>query len=308
MIENNYDVIIVGGGPAGYTAALYTTRAGFKTLVIEKIYAGGQMSQTSQIDNYPGFEDGINGFELGSKMQDHAIKYGTSVLNDEVVSVELNGENKTVKTKDKELTSKCVIIATGARHKHLGIEKEDVYIGRGIHYCATCDGAFYRNKTVVVVGGGNSAVADALFLSRICSKVIIVHRRDEFRATQIYYDQLEDAHNIVMKMDSVVEGLLIEDSVMKGVKIFNKKNNKYENIQADGIFISIGIEPNSQVFKDKVKLDEQGYVCAMENTKTNIDGVYAIGDVRTKDVRQVVTAVSDGAVAAYEMEKFLLKK
>lgn len=307
MFKDRYDVIIIGGGPAGYTAALYGARAGMDTLIIEKMYAGGQMAQASVIDNYPGFEDGIDGYMLGSKMQNHAVKYGATILNEEVIDVELDGVKKLIKTQNREIRGKNIIIATGAKHKELGLENELEYKGKGIHYCATCDGAFYKNKVALVVGGGNTAVADALYLARLCKKVIIVHRRDVFRATKIYYKQLEKNSNIEVKMNTEVKKIIIADNKLKGVEIINNKTHQFENIDIDGLFISIGIKPNTELFKNKVELDDEGYVVAEENTRTNINGVYAVGDVRTKGVRQVVTAVSDGAVAICEIERKLLK-
>lgn len=307
MNERIYDVIIIGGGPAGWSAGIYASRAGLNTLLIEKGYVGGQMAQTSTIDNYPGFEDGIDGFMLGRKMQIQAEKYGTKFLNEEVVDIKLEGENKIVITNKGEFYSRNIIIATGAKHKKMGLDKEDKYTGRGVHYCATCDGVFYKNKVVAVVGGGNTAVEDALFLSKLCKKVIIIHRRDEFRATKIYLKQLMDTENIELKMNSEVKELFIEDNVFKGVKIFNNKKANEEELPIDGLFVAIGVEPNTELLKNKIELDKTGYIVTDENTKTSVDGIYAVGDVRTKQLRQVVTAVADGAISAYEIERKSLK-
>ena len=307
MNERIYDVIIIGGGPAGWSAGIYASRAGLNTLLIEKGYVGGQMAQTSIIDNYPGFEDGIDGFMLGRKMQTQAEKYGTKFLNEEVVDIKLEGENKIVITNKGEFYSRNIIIATGAKHKKMGLDKEEKYTGRGVHYCATCDGVFYKNKVVAVVGGGNTAVEDALFLSKLCKKVIIIHRRDEFRATKIYLKQLMDTENIELKMDSEVKELFIEDNVFKGVKIFNNKKANEEELPIDGLFVAIGVVPNTELLKDKIELDKTGYIVTDENTKTSVDGIYAVGDVRTKQLRQVVTAVADGAISAYEIERKSLK-
>ncbi len=304
MEQYTYDVIIIGGGPAGYTAALYNARAGLKTLVIEKFSAGGQMTQTAQIDNYPGFEDGIDGFTLGMKMQNGAQSFGAKTLQAEVLSVRLTEKMKKVETSQGSFSAKSVMIATGAAHKHLGIEHEEDLIGKGVGYCAACDGMFYRGKTVVVVGGGNSAAADALLLSKICSKVYVVHRRDTLRATKIYHEPLIEAKNVEFVWDCVVEEILFDEKV-RGVKIRNRKNNIERNIDCDGLFISIGRSPETQLVKGQVELDSHGYIIADESTKTNLPGVFAVGDVRTKSVRQIVTAVSDGANASHYAEEYL---
>lgn len=302
-----YDVIILGGGPAGFTAALYATRSGLDTLLIEKLSVGGQMTETTQIDNYPGFDEGIDGFSLGDKMKKGAERFGAKTIFAEILSVQLKNKVKTIKTSEGSFFAHSVIIATGAGHKHLGIEREDSLRGKGLAYCATCDGMFYRNKTVGVVGGGNSAVADALVLSRTSKNVIIIHRRDTFRATKIYHDQLLKAENIKVIWNSTVEKLLGENS-LSGVELRNVKSGEVSNLNLDGLFISIGRDPQTQLFKEQVALDEFGYIVADESTKTNLDGVFAIGDVRTKALRQIVTAAADGAVAAYYAEEYLANK
>lgn len=307
MDNHIYDVIIIGGGPAGYTSALYTARAGFDTLVIEKFSAGGQMTQTTQIDNYPGFDEGVDGFTLGFKMQAGAERFGAKTMQTEVLSVELKDKIKTVSTADGTLLSKTVIIATGAEHKHLGLENEENLIGKGVGYCATCDGMFYKNKTVAVVGGGNSAAADALFLSKICEKVILIHRRDTLKATKIYHEPLMKAKNVEFIWDSIVTEILF-DEMLNGLKIKNIKTDEESKILCDGFFISIGRSPETSIFKGQLDIDEFGYIIADETTKTNIDGVFAVGDVRTKPVRQIVTAVADGASAAHYIEEYFTTK
>ena len=299
-----YDVIIIGGGPAGYTAALYCTRAGMDTLVIEKLSAGGQMCQTTQIDNYPGFDEGIDGFTLGSKMQNAAEKFGAKTINAEVLSVDLKDDIKIVKTFDKSLRAKSVIVATGAEHKHLGIENEEFLIGKGVGYCATCDGMFYKGKTVAVVGGGNSAASDALYLSKICNKVILIHRRDTLRATKVYHNPLMEAENVEFYWNSRVDKLLYENK-LTGIKIKDVNSGKETEIPCEGLFISIGRKPETEIFSNQLELDSAGYIVADETTKTNIPGVFAAGDVRTKTVRQIVTAASDGAVAANYAEEYI---
>ncbi len=303
-MEFIYDVIIIGGGPGGYTAALYATRAGFTTLVIEKMSVGGQMTETMQIDNYPGFNEGIDGFSLGDKMKSGAEKFGAKTEFCEVLSVDLKEKIKKIETSNGTFLAKTVVIATGAEHRRLGIADEEKFRGRGLGYCATCDGGFFRGKTVAVVGGGNSAVSEAVFLSRICKKVYIVHRRDTLRATRVYHSQLEKADNIEFIWDSSVDSLLGEDK-LRIAKIKNLKTGEISELGLDGIFISIGRNPVTELFKEQLKLDTGGYIEADESTKTNIPGVFAVGDVRTKAVRQIVTAAADGAVAAHFIEEYL---
>ncbi len=305
-MEYIYDVVIIGGGPGGYTAALYATRAGLDTVVLEKISAGGQMAQTSQIDNYPGFEDGIDGYELGEKMRAGAERFGAKTIIAEVTEVELSSDIKKIITSDGTILGKTVIIATGAEHKHLGIENENRFIGRGVAYCAACDGMFYKGKTVAVVGGGNSAVADAVLLSKICEKVIIIHRRDTLKATKIYHDQIKNIKNIEFCWNSTVNKL-IGDERISSVEIKNVNTEELFKIDVDAVFISIGRSPVTDIFKGQLNMDKNEYIIADETTKTNIPGVFAVGDVRTKALRQVITAASDGAVAAHFAEQYLAK-
>lgn len=300
------DTIIIGGGPAGYTAALYAVRAGLDTLVLEKFSAGGQMTQTQQIDNYPGYEEGIDGFTLGYKMQQSAERFGSKTIQTEVLSVDLKVSPKKVTTDMGDFFAKTVIIATGADHRHLGIEDEEKLIGKGVAYCAACDGMMYRGKTVAVVGGGNSAAADALLLSKICEKVYLIHRRDTMKATKIYHDPLMKEKNIEFKWNSQVDKLLYDEKI-KGVVLKNKDGSTQE-ISLDGLFVSIGRNPATELFRDQLELDSSGYIVADESTKTNFPGVFAAGDVRTKAVRQIVTAAADGAVAAHFAEEFIVSK
>ncbi len=303
-MKHIYDMLIIGGGPAGYAAALYASRAGLDTLIIEKMSVGGQMALTDIIDNYPGFDQGIDGFTLGMQMQAGAERFGAKTEYAEVLSVDLIPKIKKVVTESGEYYSRTIVIATGAGPKALGIEDEENLIGKGVHYCAHCDGRFYKNKTVMVVGGGNSAVSDALYLSHLAEKVYIVHRRDTLRATKIYHDPLMKAENVEFVWDSVVQELLA-DGRLNGVKVKNLKTDEESEIRVDGLFVSIGRKPATELFKDSLLLDDIGYIIADETTKTNIPGVYAVGDVRTKALRQVVTAASDGAVAAHFAEEYL---
>ncbi len=303
-MDKLYDVIIIGGGPAGYTSAIYTARAGFSTLVLEKFSAGGQMTQTAQIDNYPGFEEGVDGFTLGYKMQQGAERFGAETLQTEVTAVALSGKVKSVTTADGDFHAKCVIIATGAEHKHLGLENEERLIGRGVGYCAACDGMFYKGKNVIVVGGGNSAAADALLLSNICESVTVIHRRDTLRAEKAYHDPLMRAENVKFVWNSTVVDILADGKV-SGVRVKNTVSGEESEIAADGVFISIGRSPETSLFAGQVDTDKSGYIIADETTKTSVEGVFAVGDVRTKPVRQIVTAAADGAVASHFAEEYL---
>ena len=299
-----YDVLIIGGGPAGYTAALYATRAGLNTVIVEKMSAGGQMTQTTIIDNYPGFDEGVDGYELGEKMRLGAERFGAKTIISEVLSVNLSGAQKEIVTDSTVLYAKSVIIATGAEHKHLGIDREAELTGRGVAYCGACDGMLYKGKTVGIVGGGNSAAADAMILSRICQKVILIHRRDSLTATKIYHDPILKAENIEFRWNSTVNKLLGENRI-SGVEIRDTHSGETKEIALDGLFISIGRKPETKIFEGQLELDKNGYIVADESTKTSINGVFAVGDVRTKVLRQVITAAADGAVAAHYAEEYL---
>ena len=304
MENNTYDVIIIGGGPGGYAAALYAARANLTTLVLEKFSPGGQMATTDIVENYPGFAEGINGFELGMQMKKGAERFGVKTKLAEVKSVELSGKPKLVHTSKETIEAKTVILATGAFPRELGLENEPMLRGRGVSYCATCDGMFYKGKTVVIVGGGNTAVADAIFLAKICEKVYLVHRRDELRASKTYMDALEKTANIEFVWSSDVVEIQAEQFVT-GVKVKNRKDDIVGEIACDGIFVAIGNIPNTELIKGQVDLDEAGYVLADETTKTNVPGVFAVGDMRQKPLRQIVTAVSDGAVASKFAEEYI---
>jgi len=302
-----YDTIIIGGGPGGYTAALYAARAGLDTLVLEKLYAGGQMALTSQIDNYPGFPEGVDGFTLGMQMQSAAERFGAKTELTEVLSADLHADPKAIHTAAGTFYGKTVVIATGASPKALGLEEEKALVGKGVSYCAHCDGMFYKDKVVAVVGGGNSAVADALILSRIAKKVILIHRRDTLRATKIYHQQLLAAPNIEFRWNSTVKKLL-QNGQLTGIIIEDVNTQEQSAVDCDGIFVSIGRSPATDIFAGQVDTDSSGYIIADETTRTNIPGVFAVGDVRTKTLRQIVTAVADGAAAIEQAEHYLSHK
>ena len=299
-----YDMLIIGGGPAGYTAALYAARAGLDVLLLEKLSAGGQMALTQNIDNYPGFPQGVDGFELGEKMQQQAERFGAKTEYAQVESVELNADPKVIHSSEGDFYGRTVVIATGANPRELGLSGEKELVGRGIAYCAACDGMAYRNKTVAVIGGGNSAVADALLLSRVAKKVYLVHRRDRLRATKVYHHQLEKAENVEFIRNSQVAELLWEEK-LTGIRIHNTLSGELSELVCDGVFVSIGRKPVTSLFDGQLVLDDGGYIIADESTRTNIPGVYAIGDVRTKALRQIVTAVADGAMAVHMTEAYL---
>ena len=304
ITEHIYDMIVVGGGPGGYTAALYAARAGLDTVILEKLSAGGQMALTEQIDNYPGFEDGIDGFSLGEKMKRGTERFGVETKRTEVLSLDLSGTVKKAATSEGPLFARTIVLATGAGPRELGVESEQELIGKGVNYCAACDGMFYKNKTVVIAGGGNTAAADALILSRICKKVIVVHRRDTLRATKIYHEPLMKAENVEFRWDSEIIELLHDEKVI-GIRLRNVKTGEETTLACDGVFVSIGRKPSSELVKDQVEVDPAGYIIADESTRTNIPGVFAVGDVRTKALRQVVTAVADGATAVHYAEEYL---
>ena len=304
MQNRIYDMIIIGGGPGGYTAALYAARAGLSALVLERLSAGGQMAQTHQIDNYPGFPEGIDGFELAERMQEQAHRFGAETEYADVLKLDLKADPKVIDTSEGVFLARTVVYAAGAGPKVLGLPNESALVGRGVAYCAACDGMFYKGKTVAVVGGGNSAAADALLLSRIAKKVILIHRRDSLRATKVYHAPLMAAENVEFHWNSTVEEILAEQKV-KGLRLRNVHSGAVDEIEVDGVFISVGRTPATALVEGQLELDRSGYILAGESTKTNIPGVYAVGDVRTKELRQVVTAVADGALAVHAAEEFL---
>jgi thioredoxin reductase (NADPH) len=293
-----YDVVVVGGGPAGYTAAMYAARAGLSVLVLEKLSAGGQMALTDKIENYPGLPTGIDGFTLGEAMQQSAEQAGAESLLAEVYRADLETVPKVLHTSEGEILGKAVILATGAKARLLGLPLEQELTGRGVHYCAHCDGYLYRGRTVAVVGGGNSAVADALQLSRMAKKVYLIHRRDKLRAEKAVSAPLFRAENVEIVYNAQVESLLREGR-LTGLRLQDGRE-----LSVDGLFVSIGRDPVTALFPQLAK-DKDGYIVAGESTETSVPGVFAAGDLRTKPMRQIVTAAADGAVAAQAAEHYL---
>lgn len=307
IMENIYDLAILGAGPAGICAAIYATRAKLNTIWLDKKFVqGGQIVDTYEVDNYPGLP-GITGLDLGEAMAGHAEKLGMKPQREPVRSIEAEQGIKVIRTKKNEYRARAVIIACGATHRHLGIPGEEELSGMGVSYCATCDAAFFQDKTVVVVGGGNVAVEDAILLSRTCKKVYLVHRRDELRAEKILQECLFACKNVELIWDSIPLSIEGTDKV-EALKIQNKKTQEESFIETDGVFIAVGIVPGTEKFKDLVKLDEAGYIVAGEDGITSEPGIFAAGDIRTKNLRQVVTAVADGANAVASAQRYLLDK
>lgn len=299
-----YDLAILGAGPAGISAAIYAARARLNTLWIERKFAqGGQIVDTYEVDNYPGLP-GINGMDLGEKMAAHAEKLGLSPLRENVISVEDEDGIKVIRTKKNEYRARAVILAFGAAHRTLGIPGEESLSGMGVSYCATCDGAFFRDRTVAVIGGGNVAAEDAILLSRTCKKVYVIHRRDQMGADQILQEKLFACENVEMIWDTVPVSIEGEEMV-SGIKLQNKKTGEEKELSLDGVFIAVGIVPNTELFRNLVKLDESGYIVAGEDCVTSTPGIFAAGDIRTKQLRQVITAAADGANAVTSAERIL---
>lgn len=301
-----YDMVIIGGGPGGYTAALYAARAGLRTIVLEKLSAGGQMALSHEIDNYPGFPEGIDGFLLAEKMQQGAHRFGVITELAEVLSLDLSTQPKRIETSEDTFYGRTVVFSTGANPRTLELPMEKELTNRGIHYCAACDGMRYRNKTVAVIGGGNTAVAEAIQLSRLAKQVFLIHRRDSLRAEKVYLQTLQQIPNITILWNSEVTTLL-HDQKLTGLRLRDHISGQEQDLLCDGAFISIGRKPASDLVAGQLALDPNDYILADESTQTSIPGVYAVGDVRTKAVRQIVTAVADGAAAVHFAEAYLAK-
>lgn len=293
------DIAVIGAGPAGLTAGLYGARAGMDVVVFERVAPGGQLAQTEQLENYPGFPEGTEGYQLAFSMKQQADRFGVRSISEEVTSVDLEGEVKTLTTPFATYRAHAVIVATGARPRKLGVDQEEQLAGRGVSYCATCDGNFFRGKAVAVVGGGNTAAADALYLARICEKVYLVHRRDQLRATAIYHERLSKLPNVEFVWNSTVSRLAADDAgSLKGAVVVDKNTGIERELEVSGLFVAVGTQPNTEFLNGALALDGAGYIVAGEDGATSVEGVWAAGDVRTKSLRQVVTAVSDGAVCA----------
>ena len=302
-MEKIYDLIIIGSGPAGLSAAIYAQRARLETLVLEKeMVSGGQVLTTYEVDNYPGLP-GINGFDMGMKFREHADNLGAAFETDVVLKVEDQGEVKQVVCENETYKAKTVLIATGAAHRKLGVPGEEELGGMGVSYCATCDGAFFRNKVTAVVGGGDVALEDAIFLARLCKKVYLIHRRDELRGARSLQEAVFKQENIEVVWDSVVEKIQGENMV-ESLVLKNKKTGETSELEVNGVFIAVGITPNSQTFEGLVDM-EQGYIMAGEDCRTSVPGIFAAGDVRTKQLRQIITAAADGANAVTSVERYL---
>ena len=298
------DIIIIGGGPAGLVAALYAGRAQLDALMIEKQFQGGQMVTTNEVENYPGFVD-ITGSDLANIMYEHAKKFGGTMEYKEVLDIQIDGDIKKVVTDTETYETKVVILSMGAKPRKLGLEREDVLGGRGISYCATCDGGFFRNKIVAVVGGGDTAVEDALHLSRIAEKVYLISRSEKLTANKVAQEKLFKTNNVEIFWNSIVTKLYGEET-LKEIQVTNVQSNKTIELEVNGLFVAVGSKPSTELVKDLVDLNKQGYIIADESCKTSVDGIFAIGDIRTKAVRQVLTAAADGAVSIYEAEKYLI--
>lgn len=299
-----YDIIIIGSGPAGLAAAIYGQRAKLSVLVIEKQpMSGGQIINTPDVDNYPGMP-GMGGFELASKFRAHADAMGAKVVTAEVKAFELSGDVKKIITEDATYEAKTVVIATGATHRKLDVPGEEQLAGAGVSYCATCDGAFFRGKEVAVIGGGDVALEDALFLSRISKKVYLIHRRDEFRGAKSLQEKVFQTENIEVVWNTVVE-TIDGDGLVEGLALRQTKTGEHRILSVQGVFVAVGIQPNSELFQGTLDMDEGGYIRAGEDGVTSIPGVFAAGDVRTKMLRQVITAAADGANAVTSAERYL---
>jgi thioredoxin reductase (NADPH) len=298
------DIIIIGGGPAGLVAALYAGRAQLDALMIEKQFQGGQMVTTNEVENYPGFVD-ITGSDLATIMYEHAKKFGGNMEYKEVLEIQVDGDIKRVITDNETYETKVVILSMGAKPRKLGLDRENELGGKGISYCATCDGGFFRNKVVAVVGGGDTAVEDALHLSRIAEKVYLISRSDTLTANKVAQEKLFKTDNVEIIWNSIVTKLYGEEKLNE-IQVENSENKKIIQLEMDGLFVAVGSNPSTELVKGLVDLNKQGYIIADESCKTSIDGIFAIGDIRTKAVRQVLTAAADGAVSIYEAEKYLI--
>ncbi len=302
-----YEIVIIGGGPAGLTAGIYGSRSKRDTLIIEKLLPGGQVGLTDLVENYPGFPEGIDGPDLVKRMEEQAKRFGAEILTDEIIDISLAGDIKEIVGRSNVYKAKTVIIASGAEPRKLGVPGEKEFTGKGVSYCATCDGAFFEGQEIAVVGGGDTAVQEAIYLTQFAKKVTIIHRRDKLRASKILQERAFKNEKIEFLWNSIVTEIMGSKRVEK-IKIKNVKTQEESVIEKSGIFIYIGLVPNTDYLKGKIKLSEDGYIITDENMKTDIEGVYAAGDIRKKNLRQIVTAVADGAQAAMSAVEYLEEK
>ena len=304
--SNNYDIIIIGGGPGGLCAGMYTARSRLATLLIERGAIGGQIINTQLVENYPGFPDGISGIDLTELMHKQAEKYGIETLVDEATGVELSGDPKTITTGGGSYTARAIIIASGSERQKLGVPGEAEFTGRGVSYCATCDGAFFQDKPVAVVGGGNAAITEALELTKFASKVSVIHRRDELRATKILQEKALANPKIEVQWNSVMDEIT-GDTFVSGIKLSNVKTREKSDLDVAGVFMAIGFKPNTGYLQGAVELDKNNAIITDDKMATNVPGVYAVGDIRSGSIRQVIAATGDGAVAAVNAEKYIVE-
>lgn len=299
-----FSLIIIGGGPAGLTAGIYAERAKLETILIEKVIAGGMITSTEMVENYPGFPEGISGMDLGKRFEEQARKFGLDIIYDKVTGIEIKGDIKEVFTEEHTYSSRALIIATGSEPKKLGLPGEDRFTGKGVSYCATCDGPFYRDKNVAVIGGGNAALEEAVFLTKFAKLVTIIHRRDELRAERALQETASKNPKIFIRMHTIVEEI-VGDQKINSIKLMDTVTGKKSSIPVEGVFIYVGFNPNTGLVKDIVKLDENGYIITDDRLAASVPGIFAAGDVRKKHLRQVVTSTADGALAAHSAQEYL---
>ena len=305
--KTKFDVVIIGAGPSGYTAGIYCSRAGYDTLILSGILPGGQLVNTTEVENYPGFEKGVMGPDLMIEMRKQTQRMGTTIVDDEVVNVDFRNSPFKILTASEEYEGRAVIIATGANPRKLGLEGEQTFAGKGVSYCATCDGPFFRNQELIVVGGGDSAIEEGTFLTKFATKIHLVHRRDELRASKIMQERALKNEKIEFHWDSEVIDIKGDQKMRQGI-IKNIKTNEETTLDVGGLFVAIGHEPNTKLFKNQIDLDDEGYIILKNETHTNIEGVFAAGDVHDRKYRQAVTAAGFGCMAAIDLDKYLTEK
>jgi thioredoxin reductase (NADPH) len=305
--KTEFDVVIIGAGPSGYTAGIYCSRAGYDTLILSGILPGGQLVNTTEVENYPGFEKGIMGPDLMIEMRKQTQRMGTTIVDDEVVNVDFRNSPFKILTASEEYEGRAVIIATGANPRKLGLEGEQTFAGKGVSYCATCDGPFFRNQELIVVGGGDSAIEEGTFLTKFATKVHLVHRRDELRASKIMQERALNNEKIKFHWNSEVVDIKGDQKMQQGI-IKNIKTNEETTLDVGGLFVAIGHVPNTKIFKNQIDLDDEGYIVLKNKTHTNIEGVFAAGDVHDRKYRQAITAAGFGCMAAIDVDKYLTEK